>query len=395
MTAPAHQNRFLMALPLYQQMRKNSKTIQNSKSTVMKNSIIPTLFAIFSMLTFNANAQASSNSNIQPWNSGSMTTTLINNVKAWDWIEWKQSPTEFNSAAAKGYLSVEAVDANGERQMVISELYSADTTIAGINASEYPGLSITWYSEDANSIVAPKLEYIRVLAEAAGEFAFRPDMYVNGYKDTVNQNETYQFSVMIQNVAAVDMDSLEVKYYTEVSSPRYMKVKALAAGETLILPIISVETEGMSGAQNLIVELNPNRSQTELSYANNQIIVPFFVAEEAAVVATSEEAADIQSEIYNFPNPVRDLTNFQINLGNNYSQTENIQINIYDLKGQQVKSINANNNNGQGSFSQSWNAADESGNVLSAGIYFYKVIAQDNSGKMNSISAKSNIQIVR
>jgi hypothetical protein len=383
-----------MALPLYHQIRKNSKTIQNSKSTVMKNSIIrQLLFAVFSIIAFTASAQSSSNSNVQVWNSGSMTTTLINNVKAWDWIEWKQSPTEYNSAAAKGYLSVEAVDANGEAQMIINELYSADTTIATINAAEYPGLRITWNSEDANSIVAPKLDYIRVLAEASGEFAFRPDMYVNGYKDTVNQNETYQFSVMIQNIAGVDMDSLEVKYYTESSSPRYMKVKALAAGETLILPIISVETEGMSGEQNLIVELNPERSQTELSYANNQIIVPFFVEEEAAVVSASEEAADIESEIYNFPNPVRDLTNFQINLGNNYSETENVQINIYDLKGQMVKSISANNNNGQGSFSQSWNAADEGGNALSAGIYFYKVQAQDNSGKMNSISATSNIQI--
>jgi hypothetical protein len=383
-----------MALPLYHQIRKNSKTIQNSKSTVMKNSIIrQLLFAVFSIIAFTASAQSSSNSNVQVWNSGSMTTTLINNVKAWDWIEWKQSPTEYNSAAAKGYLSVEAVDANGEAQMIINELYSADTTIATINAAEYPGLRITWNSEDANSIVAPKLDYIRVLAEASGEFAFRPDMYVNGYKDTVNQNETYQFSVMIQNIAGVDMDSLEVKYYTESSSPRYMKVKALAAGETLILPIISVETEGMSGEQNLIVELNPERSQTELSYANNQIIVPFFVEEEAAVVSASEEAADIESEIYNFPNPVRDFTNFQINLGNNYSQTENVQINIYDLKGQMVKSISANNNNGQGSFSQSWNAADEGGNALSAGIYFYKVQAQDNSGKMNSISATSNIQI--
>lgn len=360
----------------------------------MKNSIIKQLlFAVFSIIAFSASAQTISSSNNQVWNSGSMTTTLINNVKAWDWIEWKQSPTEYNSAAAQGYLSVEAVDANGEAQMIINELYSADTTIAAINAAEYPGLRITWNSEDANSIVAPKLDYIRVLAEASGEFAFRPDMYVNGYKDTVNQNETYQFSVMIQNIAAVDMDSLEVKYYTESSSPRYMKVKALAAGETLILPIISVETEGMSGAQNLIVELNPERSQTELSYANNQIIVPFFVEEEAAIVSASEEAADIESEIYNFPNPVRDFTNFQINLGNNYSQTENVQINIYDLKGQMVKSISANNNNGQGSFSQSWNAADEGGNALSAGIYFYKVQAQDNSGKMNSISARSNIQI--
>jgi len=360
----------------------------------MKNSIFSTIFAVFSLLTLNANAQTISSAvTTQPWNSGTMTTTLINNAKAWDWIEWKQSPTEDNSSAVQGYLNVEAVNADGESQTVISNLYSGDTTLAAINATEFPALRVSWYSEDANSSTAPKLEYIRVLAEAAGEFAFRPDMYVNGYQDTVNHNETYQFSVMIQNVAAVDMDSLTIKYYTEFTSPRYMKVKALAAGETLILPIISVETEGMLGEQTLIVELNPERSQAELSYANNQIVVPFFVAEEVAVVAASEEAAEMTSEIYNFPNPVKEYTHFQINLGNNYSETESVQIKIYDLKGQMVKSIQANNNNGQGSFSQSWNAADESGNVLSAGIYFYNVLAQDNSGKVNSISARSNIQI--
>ena len=357
----------------------------------MKNLIINAsmLLAMLSIFTFKTSAQ----SNSQLWNSGTMTTTLINNAKAWDWIEWKQSPTEYNSAAAKGYLSVEAVDANGEAQVIINELYSADTTIAGINAAEYPALRISWYSEDANSIVAPKLDYIRVLAESAGEFAFRPDMYVNGYKDTVNHNETYQFSVMIQNVSAVDMDSVLVKYYTVASAPKYMMLKALTANETLILPIISIETEGMVGAQNLIVELNPERSQSELSYANNQIIVPFYVSEELAVVASTETETVNESEIYNFPNPVRETTRFQVNLGNNYSQTENININIYDLKGQLVKNMMLNDNNGEGSFSQSWNAADESGNALSAGIYFYNVIAQDNSGRINTIAAKSNIQI--
>jgi hypothetical protein len=356
----------------------------------MKNIITTSiLFAMLSIFTFKAAAQ----SNSQQWNSGTMTTTLINNAKAWEWIEWKQSPTEHSSTAATGYLSVEAVNKEGMSQQIINNLYSEDTTIAGIDAAEYPALRISWNSEDANSIVAPKLDYIRVLAESAGEFAFRPDMYVNGYKDTVNQNETYQFSVMIQNVSAVDMDSVLVKYYTVASAPRYMMVKALAANETLILPMISVETEGMVGAQNLIVELNPERSQPELSYANNQIIVPFFVSEEAAVVASTEAAAVNESEIYNYPNPVRETTRFQVNLGSNYSQTENININIYDLKGQMVKSMIINNNNGEGSFSQSWNAADESGNALSAGIYFYNVIAQDNNGKINSISAKSNIQI--
>lgn len=363
----------------------------------MKNLInILALFAMLISFTYNTEAQTSVST--QVWNSGTMTTPLIAKARAWDWIEWKQSPTGYNSTAAKGYLNVEAVDANGNTETVVSNLFSNDTTIAGINAEDYPSLRITWYSEDSNSNVAPKLDYIRVLTEASGEFAFRPDLHLTGYNSTVNENETYQFSVMVQNISSSDMDSLLVKYYTAGTTPRYMKVKALAGTETLILPTINIETEGMSGAQNLIVELNPERSQAELSYANNQIIVPFYVEEEEEVeVVASIEATNlsVEQEVYNFPNPVKSFTNFQINLGENYSETETVNINVYDLKGQLVKSMIVNGNNGQGSFTHSWDAADESGNALSAGLYFYNVIAEDNNGLINRINAKSNIQVVR
>ena len=102
------------------------------------------------------------------------------------------------------------------------------------------------------------------------------------------------------------------------------------------------------------------------------------------------------NQIYNYPNPVSSYTRFYINLGNDFSNAESVQINIFDLKGQLVKSIQTNDNNGQGVFNtESWNAADEGGNGLSADVYFYSVSAEDNNGKIKTIRANSNINIVK
>jgi hypothetical protein len=111
-------------------------------------------------------------------------------------------------------------------------------------------------------------------------------------------------------------------------------------------------------------------------------------------VASTEMEALAHSNVYNYPNPVTSSTRFYVSLGHNYSETESIQIEIFDIKGQLVKIITSTDNNGQGTFNtETWNAADESGNLLAAGVYFYTVTAQDNSGRINTIAAKSNIQI--
>ncbi len=111
-------------------------------------------------------------------------------------------------------------------------------------------------------------------------------------------------------------------------------------------------------------------------------------------VSATEIAEVSHANVYNYPNPVNGSTRFHVSLGNNYSQTESIQINIFDIKGQMVKSILSTDNNGQGTFNtETWNAADENGNPLAAGVYFYTVTAQDNSGRINTIAAKSNISI--
>jgi hypothetical protein len=70
----------------------------------------------------------------------------------------------------------------------------------------------------------------------------------------------------------------------------------------------------------------------------------------------------------NYPNPFNPETTI------NYSLKENtkVSLNIYNIKGQIVATL-VNQNKGAGNHSIAWNGNDDSGNLVSSGIYFYKL----------------------
>jgi hypothetical protein len=228
----------------------------------------------------------------------------------------------------------------------------------------------------------------------AGDIAFHDNLTQATFSDTVKQGDTYYFEVVVQNFSQAPMDSCYLKYYLgdDATNFELRLIKTLEPGEAYTLPVLMIATNDFSGSQTLNLELNPNAEKAESDYDNNKLAVPFFVRPE--MVSSTEFTEIEQSQIYNYPNPVVGATRFNINLGSNYSQTESIQINIFDIKGQIVKTIVSTDNNGQGKFNtETWNAADEAGNPLSAGVYFYSITAEDNKGNINNIAAKSNIQI--
>lgn len=71
----------------------------------------------------------------------------------------------------------------------------------------------------------------------------------------------------------------------------------------------------------------------------------------------------------NHPNPFKNLTEISFSL--NPNQAKNARIEIYNIKGQKVKTLNIDSANSP----IKWNATDEDGKSVSSGIYFYKLKA--------------------
>lgn len=70
----------------------------------------------------------------------------------------------------------------------------------------------------------------------------------------------------------------------------------------------------------------------------------------------------------NYPNPFNPSTTIEFSIQNE----SNIQITIFNIKGQKIKTL-FNNNCSNGNHTIIWNGVDESNNPVSSGIYYYKL----------------------
>ena len=74
--------------------------------------------------------------------------------------------------------------------------------------------------------------------------------------------------------------------------------------------------------------------------------------------------------LQNYPNPFNPVTTISYTLPQN---TKNAEIEIYNLKGQRVRTFPINRSSGSAIHQVIWNGKDESGKNVSSGIYFYRL----------------------
>ena len=74
----------------------------------------------------------------------------------------------------------------------------------------------------------------------------------------------------------------------------------------------------------------------------------------------------------NYPNPFNPLTNIQYQM----PKESYVNINIYDLKGKKIRNL-LNNNQPGGYYSIVWDAKNDVGKPVSAGMYLYELKVSD------------------
>lgn len=158
---------------------------------------------------------------------------------------------------------------------------SLDTSLAGIDAAQYPYLKLRWYAEDSTKLSLPKLRYWRILHQALPEAALNPNAYFV-FKDSVEQGAEIDLKFAIENVREIPMDSMlvRIRLIDANNVSRIIgeqKYKPLGAYDTLIAAIEPINSAAYPGKNMIFVEANPDNDQPEHYHPNNLGYIPLNV----------------------------------------------------------------------------------------------------------------------
>lgn len=212
------------------------------------------------------------------WTNGQMETPPLGPAKAWKSLHWRRAafddPSDFATLTLLGVRP-------GQDDVPLLQLSGVfDTVIDFISAAQYPQLKIRYAAGDTLTRSVAQIGHLRVLFEGLPEGALHPAAQYNFYRDTLQEGETLRADIAFVNVSDAAFDSLLVRYRIEsasgAASNNLKKFVPLPAGDSLHLHF-ETGTIGLSGAQRLLVDVNPDNAQPELYHFNNVAVQDFFV----------------------------------------------------------------------------------------------------------------------
>jgi hypothetical protein len=213
------------------------------------------------------------------WYQGSQTSTIIGPAKSWNLFDWQSGNLDNLGSNDQYTVDLYGIDSNQNvRTLLFRNLLPGDTSLQAIPAARYPYLELVWHSLDSVNKSSPQLEYWRILADMVPEAALRPEMHFVLDSSCIPQGKELQFSVAMENIGDVDMDSMLVKYQI-IGTPqiKYQRLAPLPVGDTLH-GFVSFSSASLNRTNyQLLVEINPENDQPEKHQFNNIGLIDFKV----------------------------------------------------------------------------------------------------------------------
>lgn len=208
---------------------------------------------------------------------GDIHSTKIGPAKAWGSF-LKQSYTTDTQPGDSTRYTITVIDKQGNE--TILDTLQGDTTLAHINANQYPYLRVAMMQRDNVNQTPEQLHYWRVLYDPIPEAALNAHAFLS-FKDSVGQGEINPIGIALENLTPIGMDSMLVRYTLidrnankiNLGDIRY---KPLIGNDTLHISR-NLDATAYPGNNTLVIEANPDEDQSEQFHPNNIAIRSFYV----------------------------------------------------------------------------------------------------------------------
>lgn len=202
------------------------------------------------------------------WNNGSMISTPIGPVDRYMRLHW----AEQKSGEDQTELLVIGISQTGQREVLktIKDDYSVNLT--SINPDKYPRIQLQYKTADPERTTA-QLLYWRVQATQLSDAILQTSAeHPFLLPDTVHAGEELELQYRIYNSGPRAFDEVLVSYrlvdQMGQSHSSIQRTESIPAGEHIDVTA-TVPTDGRGGQYQLVVEINANEEQAELTTINN------------------------------------------------------------------------------------------------------------------------------
>ncbi len=209
---------------------------------------------------------------------GSMSSTLIGPSKNWRSLEWQLSDYDANTEDAS--IDIYGINTLGDEVLLHQGVHAFDTTLQHISAANYPYLKLKYNAVDSLNRTPAQLDYWRVLFDPVPEAAIAPNKLFVFQADTLQQGQPLHLEVAVENIGIADMDSVLVNYtITDASNNEQVVSKRMAPllKDQTLTATLDLPTEGLFGDNQILIDVNPDNDQPELTHFNNVGLKSFHV----------------------------------------------------------------------------------------------------------------------
>ena len=219
---------------------------------------------------------------ITKWYKGNIISEVIGPAVQWNSLHWKQNPIESPTTRDSIHLQVYGVLNTGVDTLLIDRITTGayDTTLSFISTAQYPRLRLKAVTRDDSLRTPPQLKRWQIYYSEAPEAAINPNRHFQFHSNPITEGDSISFSVAIENIGTLPMDSMGVDYYMYDNNRNYYNLKSykgdsLRLGQYIIADMKYPVPFGWAGANSLWVEANPFNAthQTEQYHFNNYGVI--------------------------------------------------------------------------------------------------------------------------